>query len=243
MFKRRLKQFANALLAHRGLEIVHPRIENDPLRQLLLALRHHGIRLVIDVGANAGQYGQELFRAGYEGEIHSIEPQPDAHTKLRRCARHWSRWTVLDPVAAGDREGWVEMMVAGNSVSSSVLPMLDRHLQAAPSSAPVGRLTVRQTTLDSLYAERLNTAPPTLLKIDVQGYEPQVLAGATSCLAKIQLVQLELSLQPLYEGQELWLELVEAMDQFGYQLWAVHPAFCDPGTGQVLQVDGLFARR
>ena len=243
MIKRQLKLFANSLLAYRGLEIVHQRLENDPVRQLLLALRHHRIRLVIDVGANAGQYGQELFRAGYEGDIHSIEPQPDAHARLRKCARSWKRWTVLDPVAAGDREGWVEMMVAGNSVSSSVLPMLDRHVQAAPSSAPVGRVTVRQTTLDTLYAERLDTAPPTLLKIDVQGYEPQVLAGATRCLAKVQLVQLELSLQPLYAGQELWLELVEAMEQHGYQTWAIHPAFCDPRTGQVLQVDGLFARR
>ena len=242
MIKRQLKQFANSLLAYRGLEIVPQRLENDPLRQLMLALRHHRIRLVIDVGANAGQYGQELFRAGYEGEIHSIEPQPDAHAQLRNCARSWKRWTVLDAVAAGDREGWVEMMVAGNSVSSSLLPMLDRHVQAAPSSAPVGRVTVRQTTLDSLYAERLDAALPTLLKIDVQGYELQVLAGATRCLAKVQLVQLELSLQPLYANQGLWLELIEAMEQRGYQPWAVHPAFCDPRTGQVLQVDGLFAR-
>ena len=243
MIKRQLKQFANSLLAHRGLEIVHQRIENDPLRRLILSLRHHSIRLVLDVGANVGQFGEELFRAGYDGEIHSIEPQPDAHARLRECARQWKHWTVLDAVAAGDREGWVEMMVAGNSVSSSVLPMLDRHVQAAPSSAPVGHVTVRQTTLDSLYAERLDAEHPTLLKIDVQGYEPRVLAGAVRCLAKVQLVQLELSLQPLYAGQQLWLELIETMDQHGYQPWSIHPAFCDPRTGQVLQVDGLFARR
>lgn len=243
MIKGQLKQFANSLLASRGLEIVRQRLENDPLRQLLLTLRHHRIRLVIDVGANVGQYGEELFRAGYDGEIHSIEPQPDAHARLRDCAQRWKRWTVLDAMAAGNSEGQVDMMVAGNSVSSSVLPMLDRHVQAAPSSAPVGRVTVRQTTLDTLYAERLETAPPTLLKIDVQGYEPQVLAGATRCLAKVQLVQLELSLQPLYAGQQLWLELVETMEQHGFQTWLVHPAFCDPRTGQVLQVDGLFARR
>jgi FkbM family methyltransferase len=243
MIKRQLRQLANACLARRGLEIVHRRIENDPALQLWLALQHHKIRLVIDVGANVGQYGEELFRAGYDGDIHSIEPQPDAHARLRECARQWKRWTVLDAVAAGDCEGPVQMTVAGNSVSSSVLPMLDRHVQAAPSSSPIGRVTVRQTTLDTLYAERLETLPPTLLKIDVQGYEPQVLAGATRCLAKVQLVQIELSLQPLYAGQQLWLKVVETMEQHGYQIWAMHPAFCDPRTGQVLQADGLFARR
>ena len=242
MIKRQLRRMANSMLSHRGLEIVHRRLENDPLRQLLLTLRHHRIGLVIDVGANEGQFGQELFRAGYEGEIQSIEPQPDAHARLRECARSWPGWTVLDAVAAGDREGQVEMMVAGNSLSSSVLPMLERHVQAAPNSAAVGSVSVRQTTLDALYAERLDAAPPTLLKIDVQGYEPQVLAGASRCLAKVQLVQLELSLQPLYAGQQLWLELIEEMKRHGFEAWALHPMFCDPQTGQVLQVDGLFAR-
>jgi FkbM family methyltransferase len=242
MIKRQLRELANSLLAHRGLEIVHQRVENDPARQLMLALRHHNIRLVIDVGANAGQYGEELLRAGFDGEIYSIEPQPDAHARLRDRARRWKRWTVLDAAAAGDREGWVEMTVAGNSVSSSVLPMLDSHIQAAPSSAPVGRVTVRQTTLDSLFAKRLDTEQPTLLKIDVQGYEPQVLAGAVRCLAKTRLVQLELSLQPLYAGQQLWLQMIDTMDRHGYRPWSIHPEFCDPRTGQVLQVNGLFAR-
>jgi FkbM family methyltransferase len=242
MIKRQLRQIANVWLARRGLEIVHRRIENDPSRQLWLALRHHNIQLILDVGANAGQYGEELFRAGYDGEIHSLEPQPDAHARLCECARQWKRWTVLDAVAAGDCEGSVEMTVAGNSVSSSVLPMLDRHVRAAPGSAPVGRVTVRQTTLDSLFAERLDADQPALLKIDVQGYEPRVLAGAAHCLSKARLVQLELSLQPLYAGQQLWLELIETMRRHGYQPWSIHPEFCDPRTGQVLQVNGLFAR-
>ena len=242
MIKRKLRRLANALLARRGLEIVHRRIENDPMRQLLLALKHHQIDLIIDVGANAGQYAQELFWAGYEGEIHSIEPQPDAHAMLKRAALGHSRWTVLDPVAAGDKDGIVDLIVAGNSLSSSLLPMLDRHMQAAPGSAPVGRISVRQTTIDSLYVGKLNPERSTLLKIDTQGYEPLVLAGASRCLEIIRLVQLELTLQPLYAGQQLWLELLHGMSERGFEPWAIHPEFCDPRTGQLLQVNGLFAR-
>ena len=243
MIKRKLRQFANTLLAHRGLEIIHTRIENDPLRQLLLALTHHRISLIVDVGANAGQYAMELFRAGYEGTIHSIEPQPDAHAVLKRAAQGQPRWEVLEPLAAGDKVGTVEMIVAGNSLSTSVLPMLDRHVQAAPSSAPVGRISVRQTTLDALYLNRVSLERPALLKIDTQGYEPQVLAGASGCLAAFQLVQLEMSLQPLYAGQKLWLEMITTMAAHGFEPWAIQPEFCDSRTGQVLQVNGLFARR
>jgi len=243
MIKRQLRQLANKLLASRGLEIVHHRIENDPLRQLLLALQHHKIDLIIDVGANAGQYAQELFRAGFAGEIHSIEPQPDAHGRLRLAARGHPRWVVLDAVAAGDKEGSIEMTVAGNSLSSSMLPMLDRHVTAAPGSAPVGCVSVHQTTLDALYADKLEQARPTLIKIDTQGYEPQVLQGATRCLRAAHLVQLELSLQPLYLGQQLWSELIETMTGHGFELWGMHPEFCDPRTGQLLQINGMFVRR
>jgi FkbM family methyltransferase len=242
MIKSRLRKLANAWLEPRGLEIVHRRIENDPPRQLALALQHHNIDLIIDVGANAGQYAQEAFRSGYSGAIHSIEPQADVHARLRQAARGHPRWKVLDAMAVGGEEGMVELSVAGNSLSSSVLPMLDRHIQAAPDSAPVGRATVRQTRLDALYGEQLDPSLPTLLKIDTQGYEPQVLRGAAISLARVRLVQLELSLQPLYAGQQLWLEVMETMRLHGFDVWALQPEFCDPRTGQVLQINGLFAR-
>jgi FkbM family methyltransferase len=243
MIKRHLKKMTNAWLEPRGLEIVHRRVENDPSRQLSLALQHHQIRLIIDVGANAGQYAQDVFRSGYEGALHSIEPQADVHARLREAARDHPTWKVLDAMAVGDEEGTVELTVAGNSLSSSVLPMLERHVQAAPGSAPVGRVTVRQTRLDTLYGEHLDPSSPTLLKIDTQGYEPQVLRGASISLSRVRLVQLELSLQPLYAGQQLWLEVMATMKLHGFDVWALHPEFCDPQTGQVLQVNGLFFRR
>lgn len=243
MIKSQLRKLANAWLKPRGLEVVHSRIENDPSRQLSLALQHHKIRLIIDVGANAGQYAQDVFRSGYDGAIHSIEPQPDVHAQLREASRGHATWKVLDAMAVGDEEGTVELTVAGNSLSSSVLPMLDRHVQAAPGSAPVGRVAVRQTRLDTLYGEQLDPSSPTLLKIDTQGYEPQVLRGASISLSRVSLVQLELSLQPLYAGQQLWLEVMVTMRLHGFEVWALHPEFCDPRTGQVLQVNGLFARR
>lgn len=240
--KQSLRHLANRVLSPLELQIVRFRLESEPLRQLLLAISHHGIDLVIDVGANAGQYASDLLKAGYLGSIHSVEPQPDAHVRLSAAAQNYPRWKVLEPMAVGDRDGTVQMHVAGNSLSSSVLPMLDRHIRAAPSSAPVGRIQVPQRTIDQLFASMLESQT-TLLKVDTQGYEPQVLVGAKETLKLCSLVQLELSLQPLYDGQELWMDVLTSMTESGFELWSMHPEFCDPQTGQLLQINALFSRR
>jgi len=242
MIKTQLRLAANRLLAHRGLEISHRRLESSPIDQLMLALKHFDIDLVIDVGANTGHYARELFAAGYAGEIDSVEPLPDVHSALVAAAQEQPRWNVLEQMALGDSEGTVDIHIAGNSLSSSILPMLDRHVNAAPSSATIGRITVPQRTLDAVCFERISNCRNVLLKIDTQGYEPMVLLGAERCLQRVRLVQLEMSLEPLYEGQQLWLEVVSDMLQRGFTVWAVQPEFCDPQTGQMLQINGLFVR-
>src|SRR6185437_13227556 len=95
------------------------------------ALRWLGIDTVLDVGANVGQYGSALRSSGFDGRIVSCEPLPDAHAALsRRCASD-PMWTAL-PTAVGAEPGTVSINVSANSYSSSVLPMLAAHLDAAP---------------------------------------------------------------------------------------------------------------
>jgi FkbM family methyltransferase len=241
--KRSLREGANRLLAHRGMEIIHQQLERAPAKQLMLALKHFRIEIVLDVGANIGQFGEELFAHGYAGELISVEPLPDAHAALRATASKYARWQVLQPLAAGQDERMVEISVAGNSYSSSVLEMLDRHMQAAPGSAPIGKIEVQQKTLDQMFSAQLDRSGPALLKIDTQGYEFAILQGATQCLEQVSLVLLELSLQPLYRDQTLWLDLIGFMATKGFDVWSVQPEFCDPKTGQLLQVNGLFHRQ
>jgi FkbM family methyltransferase len=241
--KRLLRESANRVLARRGMEIVHQQLERMPAKQLLLALKHFRIELVLDIGANVGQFGEELFANGYAGELVSVEPLPDAHAALRAAAAKHARWTVREAMAAGQDERMVEISVAGNSYSSSVLEMLDRHIEAAPGSAPIGKVSVQQKTLDAMFAQQLDRGRPALLKIDTQGYELPILQGAPQCLERVSLVLLELSLQHLYRDQKLWLELIGYMADKGFEVWLLQPEFCDPKTGQLLQVNGLFHRK
>jgi FkbM family methyltransferase len=152
-------------------------------------------------------------------------------------------------MALGATTGEIEINIAANSYSSSILPMLDSHLAAAPNSAYLQKEKVPLRRLDDILADLLaDLVPPTapgryiFLKLDVQGYESQVLAGATQLLNHTLAIQLEMSLLPLYEGETLMPQMHAAMTAKGFDLWDLEPSFRDPATGRLLQLDGIFIR-
>jgi FkbM family methyltransferase len=210
--------------------------------QMAALLRHFEIDVVLDVGANAGQYGLSLRKGGYTGRIVSFEPLEAAHARLSDRATRDSAWIVHPRSAVGSSSGQIEINVAGNSVSSSVRPMLAAHSEAAPESQFVATERVDLITLDSVYGQYCPPPSRALLKIDTQGFEKEVLDGAVQASRSLRAVQLELSLVPLYEGQHLWDYFMERLRQEGFGLWAFLPGFADPRTGQTLQVDAVFAR-
>src|SRR5690242_4792078 len=110
-----------------GVDITRYRPAASESGRLAAMFAHHGVNLVLDVGANVGQFAQGLRRAGYSGRILSFEPLAQAHGRLLSAARSDPNWTIAPRVAIGDQEGEIEIHVSGNSVSSSVLDMLERH--------------------------------------------------------------------------------------------------------------------
>lgn len=216
---------------------------SNALRTRLL-LDHHKIDLVLDVGANAGQYASSLREFGYAGEIVSFEPLSTAHSVLERLGRTDPLWTVASRTAIGDVDGEIEINISENSYSSSVLGMLDSHLDAAPHSAYIGSEAVKISKLDSLAKDFIKDNDQSIyLKMDVQGFEMQVLEGAVQILPRVKGIQTELSLVPLYKGQALFTEMLEKMDQLGYEIYAIYPGFSDMKTGRMLQMDGVFFRK
>ncbi len=132
--------------------------------------------------------------------------------------------------------------VAGNSISSSLLPMLDRHVHTAPQSAYVDVQVVPVARLDDAAASAVASADAPYLKVDTQGYEAMVLDGAESLLDRFVGIELELSLQPLYEGQQLMPETMQQLEHRGYRLARLSPGLTDGTTGETLQCDGIFIR-
>jgi FkbM family methyltransferase len=238
-----MKRLVRKVLRKVGWELTRFRPESSEWVRLRWMLSAHRVETVLDVGANKGQFGRSLRDSGFKGRIVSFEPVYEAHSQLCRVARKDSLWTVAERMAIGDRDGQTEIHVANNSVSSSLLPMLDSHLVAEPESGFVASETVPIATLDSIASRFLENDNPVFIKIDVQGFERKVLEGAAKLIKRTVGLQLELSLMPLYEGETLFQPMVEYLRTMDFDLWALVPGFVDKQNGRMLQVDGVFFLR
>lgn len=233
----RLAGVANAALKPLGYRVV--RRPGPALRCRLKAMEAAAIDLVLDVGANTGQYAAELRAHGYAGRIQSFEPLPDAFAALAAASAGDPCWDVLN-VAAGAEPGRLPLHVAGNSVASSLLAVTETTVGAAPGSRAERTVEVEVVTLDGPIGR--GAGARMLLKLDVQGYEWQALAGCGAALDRVAMLDVEMSLTPLYAGQALFPEVDGFLRGRGFRAIGFDTGFWDPGSGQLLQLDGIYVR-
>jgi FkbM family methyltransferase len=213
---------------------------SELFRQKLMESR--GISLVLDVGGNLGQTGEELRAGGYTGRIVSFEPLSAVFAELARVAAADGNWTAHN-LAMGETPGTAEINVSGTAASSSLLPMAQRHVSMVPASAYSGVETVKVETVDNLFQTTVKPAERVMLKIDTQGFELAVLRGAKRSLPRIEIVQVELSMVGLYEGQPKYYEVMRHLDEAGFDLANTIPHFFEQSSSQFLQSDAVFVRR
>jgi FkbM family methyltransferase len=215
---------------------------SHPLARKQRLLQCYEIDTVLDIGANSGHFARELRKdIGYTHRILSFEPLSQVFNLLRENAKNDPAWDVFN-YAIGDVEEKREINIAENSLSSSLLNILPSHLESAPDSRYIGKEVVEIKTLDSIFGDLCKSARNIYMKIDTQGFENKVLKGAEKSLARIDTVQVEMSLVPLYDGELLFDEMCLLMSQRGYALVAIENGFSAPASGQLLQIDGIFHR-
>lgn len=224
-----------------GFDLVRYHPITHPLARRKRILDNYNISLVLDVGANIGQYGKQLRDIGYKKKIVSFEPLNAAYALLSKNAKKDKLWEVHH-YALGDKEESVKINVAANSMSSSLLEMLPSHIKSAPESEYMGHEDIQVKTLDSIFSIVASQTDTVYLKIDTQGFEEKVLKGAENSLKLIDAIQLEMSLKPLYRDEPLFDEMYRFMYHKGYRLIALESGFTDKKTGELLQFDGIFHR-
>lgn len=234
---------ARQIMYRTGIQVSRYRPDLDSQRNFITQLERHRVNVVLDVGANSGQYGAGLRAAGFEGRIISFEPLAEPFSQLERKASADALWDCRR-CALGDSDGTISINIAGNAgESSSVLPMLKSHQDAFPPANYVGTEEVPIHRLDSVAAEFLRPTDVVFLKIDVQGFEKQVLAGGAATVGEHCVgMQLELSFLPLYEGGMLIREALDIAYSSGFTLTGLQPCFTDLHNGRMLQADGIFFR-
>jgi len=210
-------------------------------------LRHllqlHQIDLLLDVGANQGQFARLARLVGYQGEIVSFEPLSRYHEDLRRAAALDGRWRIV-PGAIGSEAAELELNVYENDSFSSLHP-----INAAGQSRFGGLVNVtgvervRVQTLDSLWPELSGGATRrVMLKTDTQGHDLAVLAGAGLVLRDTHAIFTEASIQPIYAGTPLFFELAAWLQARGFLLSGVFPLAHRPENLSLIEIDAFFTK-
>ncbi len=236
-----LLQKIKGVFRYLGLEISFYNPSGVFINQFMTALKYNKIDLIIDVGANEGQFALESIHAGYNGSIISIEPLTGAYGNLLKNSKKYKNWIVFPRMAVGDKNHLTYINVSQNSVSSSILDMTPRHLNSAPDSKYVKREKVKVFQLDN-FINKFKEYEYILLKIDAQGYESFVLKGAKKLLLSKNLkgIFIEVSFSELYKNQKMFDYFYKELKNKGFNIWALEDELIEKSTGKLLQAN-LFA--
>ncbi len=216
-------------------------MEHDLLRRKALMIARK-IDLVLDVGANEGQFAQMLrTRLGYPHRIVSFEPLKDAYARLNRAAALDNNWDCYN-MAIGESRQTAVINISANSQSSSLLPVSESAVAIEPGIGYVGQQQVTVDTLDEMLPKISKPDDSIYLKVDTQGYELNVLRGALEVLDRFKLIQLEAAFFPAYKEEPLVGELINFMYQRGYRIISIEPGWTNNQNGEMLEADFIFAK-
>lgn len=241
MIREMLSRWLHGLLRRFGLDVQRYHALNFPNLRRQRVLAHHRIDLVLDGGANTGQYAAKLRAHGYAGAIVSFEPSATAFAQLSANAERDGAWRCRNE-ALGAYSGHADLLLAANSVSSSVFEATPELLTSLPMARTTGRECVPIVRLDDVADELSLAGRAALLKLDVQGAELDALRGAEASLRRIELVEAEQALVPMYRGAPTLAELLDFMAAHDFRMVSMEPNTLDPQTSHVIEVNVLFAR-
>jgi FkbM family methyltransferase len=231
-FSRRLQIFQfDLLLAFRsvvrksGFDLVH----YNPYESLW---RWLAVDLVIDVGANIGQFRDRMRWSGWKGPVISFEPNPDLMAVLE--SRRDPLWRKC-PTALSDKAGEVSFFISPNDNASS--------LNTTIGEQAVSRtITVQTTRLDQL-GDLLGQSQRIFLKIDAEGHDMNVLRGAQNVLNRIAAVQVEAVTIQRFDGEILFNEVISEIERMGFALWRIQNMESDKAIGRDVGFDLIFVNK
>jgi len=209
---------------------------------LMQVFSMYGVNVVFDVGANRGQYGKLLRKAGDEGHIVSFEPVPEVAKLCEEVAADDEKWTV-HAIAIGRENGMTTMNVVPGTLSSVLPPTdfgatrYDKLTRAETYDVPVRRLG---DMLDEILARVPQPRP--YLKLDTQGFDLEAFAGLGERTGDFVAMQSEIAFMQIYDGMPRYDEALAAYEGAGFEVTALYPVSRERHTGRVLEFDCVMVR-
>lgn len=199
-----------------------------------------GIKHVIDVGANKGQYYKFLRDSvHFRGPIDSFEPVPHLGTALQAASASDPHWRV-HATALGAQAGTQRLNLASSTDFSSFLQPLANESFAGHNTV-AEEVDVPVTTLDLQFpdAARLRN---TFIKMDTQGYDLEVLKGGRGATSAIPLLQTEVSFRPIYHEMPSFSDSLKALNSLGYAIVDMFAVGSGVPAGGVCEFDLIMVR-
>ena len=236
---KRLKPLVKSLASKAGLHVVLQR--NNP-EHTMAGLRARDFDIILDVGANIGQFARKARSIWPAARIHCLEPAPEPYSKLEAWAAV-SPGVVTSNVGLGEEPGVINLNFhEAHSAISSFLSMGEKTKQLVPGIEEATTVPVNVITLDQYVAElEAPIAGSTLLKLDVQGYEASVMRGAPKTLKMVDALIAEVCVALLYEGQSCFADIV-GLATAGGLTYAGNVSQSYDANGSVTWLDALFVR-
>lgn len=205
-------------------------------------LRATEANLVLDVGANVGQFGEGLRRHGYRGRIASFEPVAAPYARLQKVAESDELWSTYN-YALGAEDGTAEINQVPGTMSS-LLPASEFGKEWSDKLQQQTTETIQIRRLDSVagdVSEGLDELRA-YLKMDTQGFDLQVFEGAGAALDRVVAMQSEVACVPIYDGMPRLPEQWQAYEAAGFEAVGVYPVTRDAPTLRAIELDLVLVR-
>ncbi|MHB1198217.1 MAG: FkbM family methyltransferase [Polaromonas sp.] len=218
----------------------------QPLARHLRAIfERYKVDCVFDVGGNLGQY-HDLLRedVGFEGLIFSFEPVSKYVSILKAKSVSDAKWRIFD-FALGNADDVATINVTKSPGLNSFLePRTDAVQGFWSADAVSGTEQVRIRVLDGIFqglrSEHGFSAP--YLKLDTQGFDLEVLKGASHSLSQFRALQTEASIKPLYQGMPDYQDVIEYLAKADFELSGMFPVSHDEAL-RLIEFDCLMINR
>ena len=232
-----LKKIIKKYLRMTGIDIIRYHKQGNPLGWL----RSENISTVFDIGANIGQFAQEIRAELPDAQIYSFEPIKECHDELIRSMGNDKKFRAFQ-LALGDKKETKTIHVSFYAPSSSLLEQSEELKKLFPHVTGTIGENIKVERLDDIVHE-LTIEKPFLVKMDVQGFEDRVIEGGKETIAEADVLIIETSFIKLYEGQPLFDDIYKKLKSLGFSYNGSLRSKKDPKNGKIIFEDSIFLKQ
>lgn len=201
-----------------------------------------GIKSILDIGANVGEFTTIFAELFPDAHIYAFEPLPDCFEELTRIANHYRGRIEAFNFALGAQEGFSEFYRSDWAPASSFRQMKDLHKKNYPHSAGSEKVKVEVKTLNNVF-EKIDLKKNILIKMDVQGFEDEVIKGGLEVIKGSKVLIIECSLQNTYEGEPMFDGIYNLVHSIGFEYAGSLKQSIRKDDQSFLQADCVFIKK